>query len=71
MSFSVVIDEFRRVFIGRLMSDNTLELDTGVHWEAKNELNRLAFPLKSDTTLQSWKIGGILGIFYYWETNWE
>ena len=52
------------------MSDNTLELDTGVHWEAKYELNRFTFSLKSDITLPLWKSGGILS-FYYWETNWE
>ena len=31
-------------------SSNTLELDAGVHWEAKNELNRLAASLKPDMT---------------------
>ena len=45
------------------MSGNTVDLDTGVHWEAKKELNRLAFSLKSDVTLPLWKIGGIIGIF--------
>ena len=43
MSFLIVIDEFRRVVIWRLMSDNTLELGAGIHWGVKNELNRLAF----------------------------
>ena len=33
------------------MSGKTLELNTGVPWEAKYELNRVAFYLKSDITL--------------------
>ena len=45
------------------MSGNTLKLDTGVDWEAKNKLSRLTFSLNSDITLPLWKIGGILGIF--------
>ena len=63
MSFSVILNEFRRAFFCELMSGNTLDLDAGVHWEAKNELNRLAFSLKSYITLPLWKIRGILGIF--------
>ena len=43
-------------------SGNTLELDAAVHWEAKNELNRLVFSLKFDIALPLSKIGGILGI---------
>ena len=34
-----------------LLELDTLELDTGVQWEAKNEFNRFAFSLKSDKTL--------------------
>ena len=62
MYFSVILNEFRRAFIWKLMSGNTLELDAGVHWEVKQELNRLAFSLKSDITLQLWMIGGMIGI---------
>ena len=36
------------------MSGNTLELDIGVHWEAKNELNRLAFSFNF-TVMKDWK----------------
>ena len=43
-------------------SGNTLELDAAVHWEAKNELNRLVFSLKSDIALPLSMIGGILDI---------
>ena len=60
---SVILNVFRRVFVWKLMSGNTVDLDTGVHWEAKKELNRLAFSLKSDVTLPLWKIGEIIGIF--------
>ena len=63
MSLSAILNEFRQVFVWKLMSGNTLELDTGVHWKAKGELNRLAFSLKSDVTLPLWKIGGTLCIF--------
>ena len=45
------------------MLGNTLKLDTGVHWEAKYELNRSAYSLNPDITLPIWKSGGILGIF--------
>ena len=50
MSFFVILNEFRRPFVWKLMSGNTLELDTGVYWKAKNELTGLGFSLKSDIT---------------------
>ena len=58
VSFSLILNEFRRVITLKLMSDNTLKVGTVVH-----ELNRLVFSLKSGATLPLWKIGGLLDIF--------
>ena len=59
----VILNEFRWAFVWKSMLGNTLKLDTGVHWEAKYELNRLAYSLNPDITLPIWKSRGILGIF--------
>ena len=62
MSSLVILNEFRQVFVWKLISGNTLEFDTRLHWEVQNELNRLAYSLKSNTTLPMWGVGGLLGI---------
>ena len=46
ISFSVILNEFRRVFVWSLMSGSTLdalELGESVHWEVNNVLNRYNF----------------------------
>ena len=45
------------------MSGSLLLFTKGVHWEAKTLLKQLALTLKSDSSLPSVNIGGIIGIF--------
>ena len=40
MSFSVILNEFERAFVRKLMSGNTQELDTGVHWQKISRKDR-------------------------------
>ena len=52
------------MLVCKLITGNTLELDTDVHWKAKSKWNGLA-SLKFDMTFPLWKIRGILGTSFF------
>ena len=43
MYFSVLLNKTKWVFVWKLMSGNTLELDKGAHWQAKELITLIGF----------------------------